>query len=571
MVHSNFPFAGDMVSMPKPVYTPPAVDIGVSEVSQHLPSLELLGCRLVVTLWFKDEFGYERPMYPCVRSACACAGVFYKDYGGKECVLVVRVGIEYAQQERNRAASSLTWHMDASRMPALVASDVSAYFARTRPIVTICTCRFAASIQRQLGQRVDNACTCHFYKDKTLVGGGIWEIVCRPSETTPDGTYSRVDVQVGPNAALTSLFEVRTKATEWILLQHLPEQTSESSLRVLLTRMGVSEPSTVVIQRTEHDTRLVAVIRYGNRALAGKAYTSIKRHYLRARPELLRAKTPAAAMDCVLSVPMAAVELPAPRDAMKTAGGTGRDFSTLPARWHIPTPSLITNLSRMYYYNPLLPNVRVPDFTVTRTTQRCCINMRAQRVVIPVLPPAWSFWFAQLRQQGIKVTAPATTTPVTSWTPVAGTGSRLTSHAGHVKRRKRSADGTGQCTVPETTMSGSECALSETLLATEVVLPVDVKGASGCYGIFDGHARTPTHNNNQETMHESSVDALRMDAQVPCTPDEWNEHDQAFQLCTLAPSLNDTSIVSVDSGLLDDALLDDDALFASFLHSGFAQ
>lgn len=166
----------------------------------HLPDV---GCELAASLRYVHGDGQERALFPCVLKRCCCAGVFFTCVGATACVQL-RVWVQ--------APHGVTPEVD---------TLVSRLFRRTKP-------EWALIYSTVTGESV---CEQHshevyvrrvFEPDATRLGGGVWVFSCRPVRVTGDDLTARLQVTFGSNVLSTGGFEVRSKITNWLLLQHVP-------------------------------------------------------------------------------------------------------------------------------------------------------------------------------------------------------------------------------------------------------------------------------------------------------------------------------------------------------------
>ena len=292
-------------------------------------------------------------MFPCVREQCSCAGVFFKDFGGVNCVLRLRVWVENTTPALDATSSAPSSSTDshcssssssspspaclASSVPAEIAAHLAAYFPARRPEVTISYNNTATpSLSEPSAASADGFA---FATDCTRLGGGVWEVTFRPRSITGEGLLAQVKAVVGCNAIYTAGFEVRTKASEWVLLQHLPPAVTVADVKAMLTRVSAPAPVSTVVHAA-CDGTAAAFVRFSSRTHSAAAFHNVKMHVRRTSTPLFPASSAAAAAS---SCPSA-------------------DTPTVYA-------SLIVSLTRMFANDERLPGVVVPPYVTLEVLQ----------------------------------------------------------------------------------------------------------------------------------------------------------------------------------------------------------
>ncbi len=219
-----------------------------------------LGCVLASSLHYVHNTGTERTLFPCVNQRCRCSGVFFKDYGGRSSVLKLRVWV-------HRHAATALSERDAARVCAYFRAAVPKMFLVFMPDWTI------VEGCAPTGAGVESVT---FKADASMIGDGYWDIVFRPQRITGDDGHVRVKAVLGVNVVLSRSFEVRSKISDWMMLQHVPAGASRAHVETMLRSFRVPKPTVVYIGPSDDANSVpTAFVRFANRTLAATAYETI--------------------------------------------------------------------------------------------------------------------------------------------------------------------------------------------------------------------------------------------------------------------------------------------------------
>jgi hypothetical protein len=189
-------------------------------------SLRDFRCRLACSLAFKSPSGHERPLFPCVQPGCGCMGVFFKNSGGTQCTLVLRVWVE----PETRGVEGVA---------------VAEWFSAMQPVVAVAY-GSALGVMYAHAERCKDALYA-FAPDGQRFGGGVWIASFRPTLTCKQGQLAYVQVSCGDaNVVQTTGFEVHTKATNTLLMEFVPRKyASLEGVTTLLTYVQAPLPFAV--------------------------------------------------------------------------------------------------------------------------------------------------------------------------------------------------------------------------------------------------------------------------------------------------------------------------------------
>lgn len=262
-----------------------------NSTAMALPTLLAAGLRLAATTHFADPDAVDGPLHPCVNPGCGCSGIFYTCFGGTAPRLALTVSLE---EDEEAVAAALGPAPTAAQRQALARARQVAFeaFRTTAPSVRLVHV-FApadeegepreeeAALERvtaefcpvdahshTAGRRIVAARRNNNNKKKTqkapaaqegtaaasfipsgAVGGGSWRLLMRPKANTNEALARLVasfDLPAAlgqqpaahPDIALSGGFEVRTKPSEWVVLQGLPRSWKAAEVEALLMACG---------------------------------------------------------------------------------------------------------------------------------------------------------------------------------------------------------------------------------------------------------------------------------------------------------------------------------------------
>jgi len=334
-------------------------------------------CILVASLCHVDPQLGERPLYPCVRKECACAGVFYKDHGGKASRLRLRVWVESTEapsatqpsSSSSTSTSSTPTSAGVDHVSPVVAERIVALFRSRQPEVTL---HYGGDTP---AESIASPDTASFVEDSERLGGGVWEVTFRPTRITGETSLAQLEVVTGVNELWTPGFEVRTKPSNWLLLQKLPCDWDTAAVATFVAACGGSKaPSAIVVRdvgATAVDTRSgagavpekgtakVAFVRFGNRTEACGVLSGFKKLVKRRNGCKARGK----------------------QGAATPAGAT-------PSAYYDVCVSLAASLNRMHEDNKALTDALVPAPIIQEVVQHQPRPAYLPDVSAPVAAPA---------------------------------------------------------------------------------------------------------------------------------------------------------------------------------------
>jgi len=287
----------------------------------------------------------ERAMYPCVRRECACAGVFFKDHGGASSKLRLRVWIE--STPATTTSNPTCPPTAAASVSPDAAKRLADVFRTRKPEATLFPGGDTPS------EVISSTESRTWAPDANRLGGGVWDITFRPSRITGDATLAQIKVTLGVNELYTPGFEVRTKPSDWLLLQRIPATWKEADVRAFVAECADKKPCAVVIRR---DTVLPAA---GAGAGAGAGSP--------------KASSDAAAALCAFvrfaNRPAACGVLAGFKSKLRVKKGKKSSSSLTGASRNVIV-SLIASLNRMFGYDTALDGALAPPCDILEVVQK---------------------------------------------------------------------------------------------------------------------------------------------------------------------------------------------------------
>jgi len=241
------------------------VPVAVPDAEAFFPDA---GARLTVRLGAVMA-GHKRDLHTCLKDGCACEGVFYKDFNCLKSAMlavvslhVTRVGADGAPA-RPAAAVVAAWK-------ALRASEPNVqvrYNGEFAPVV-VSTCEWVPICAS------DEAATAGMSVAERRVAGA-WHVTFRPTTVTDRlNAMCCARVSVGFNIVDSGAFEIRTKPSEWMVLEGLPLSWTADKFNDAMAEVGPKGAlvSTLLIPAGRKGcTGATGFARYASRIRAGEA------------------------------------------------------------------------------------------------------------------------------------------------------------------------------------------------------------------------------------------------------------------------------------------------------------
>lgn len=289
---------------------------------------------------YMEANGNARDLYPCLRDGCSCAGVFYKDFGGTSSSIRITVSLDASRVDPSRVDA-------VCEQFRLGAPDVDFVYTCASPGQTGSEIRQGFVVKSYWvegdarpviggggggGGAASSDSVSSASSSSSL--GGSWILLVRPKHITNQG-LAQLRVAVGPNMVWSDAFEVRTKPSEWLLLQTLPAAWGEAEVRECIRRhqaSGAKAPRAVVMRKGLGCTERHALVRMKDR-------TEVSGVWQRFRVGSLHRDSDEAAI------------------VMSLAGSISRQFKEDPTLTFLPTPSAPGKHSAVKYLQAMRPVV----------------------------------------------------------------------------------------------------------------------------------------------------------------------------------------------------------------------